>query len=57
MHPSDAETVANPRRIDWRGWIALAWVAWFGLLYGKMILEARGAKIVEIVRLIGIRWD
>jgi len=31
-----------PRSIDWRGWLALAWVAWFGLLYGKMVIERRG---------------
>ena len=33
------------RAIDWRGWIALAWVVWFGILYGKMVLEERGDKI------------
>ena len=31
--------------IDWRGWLALAWVVWFGLLYGKMIVERRGDKV------------
>jgi hypothetical protein len=30
---------------DWRGWLAVAWVVWFGLLYGKTVIEARGAKI------------
>ncbi len=54
----EKERTRVPRnsRIDWRGWITLAWVAWFGLLYGRMILESRGAKIVEMGRLIGIRW-
>ena len=32
---------AIPPRFDWRGWLALAWVAWFGLLYGAMLLERR----------------
>ena len=30
--------------IDWRGWLALAWVVWFGLLYGKTVIESRGAR-------------
>lgn len=30
---------------DWRGWLALAWVVWFGLLYGKTVVEARGSKV------------
>ena len=33
------------RAIDWRAWIALAWVVWFGLLYGKMVIEERGEKL------------
>ena len=36
--------------IDWRGWVALAWVAWFGLLYGKMVVETRGDKLAAFVR-------
>ena len=32
------------KTIDWRGWLALAWVVWFGLLYGKMVVERRGGK-------------
>jgi hypothetical protein len=27
------------RPIDWRGWIILAWVVWFSLLYGKMVVD------------------
>lgn len=30
---------------DWRGWLALAWVVWFGILYGKMVIERRGDKL------------
>ena len=40
----------NRRSIDWRGWIILAWVVWFGLLYGKMVVEQRGGKLKEISR-------
>lgn len=30
---------------DWRAWLALAWVVWFGLLYGKTVIDARGGKV------------
>ncbi len=30
---------------DWRAWLALAWVVWFGLLYGKTVADARGGKL------------
>jgi hypothetical protein len=33
------------RPIDWRGWIILAWVVWFSLLYGKMVVEQRGGML------------
>ena len=39
----DPVPAPSRRPIDWRGWIVLAWVIWFGLLYGKMVVEqARG---------------
>jgi hypothetical protein len=34
---------------DWRGWVVLAWVLWFGLLYGKMVVESRGQRVRELV--------
>ena len=34
---------------DWKGWIVLAWVLWFGLSYGKMVLEQRSEKISNLV--------
>ena len=37
------------RSVDWRGWLILAWVLWFGLLYGKMIVERRGHRLRELV--------
>ncbi len=33
------------KTIDWRAWLALAWVLWFGLLYGRMVIEQRGGKV------------
>jgi hypothetical protein len=28
-------------RIDWRGWLALAWALAFGLRYALMVIESR----------------
>ena len=54
MRPSDATPETNIRpSLDWRGWIILAWVVWFGLLYGKMVVEQRGGKLRDWVRDIG----
>jgi hypothetical protein len=48
MSRSDADPkTADRRPVDWRGWIILAWVVWFGLLYGKMVVEQRGGKLKE----------
>ena len=30
---------------DWRAWLALGWVVYFGLLYGNTVVEARGGKL------------
>ncbi len=42
-----------PQRIDWRGWLALAWVAWFGWLYGRMVLEQRAPGLLAALRSLG----
>lgn len=41
-------------RIDWRGWLALAWAAWFGLLYGAMLLERRAPRLLASLRAVSI---
>jgi hypothetical protein len=33
-------------RIDWRGWIALAWVLWWAWAYALMALPARGPQVL-----------
>ena len=43
MSPSEIE--ASGDRIDWRGWIALAWVVCFGVLYSRTVIETRGGKL------------
>ncbi len=37
------------KTIDWRGWLALAWVVYFGFLYGNMVIERRGGKIRAVI--------
>jgi hypothetical protein len=54
MSRSDADPkTADRRLVDWRGWIILAWVVWFGILYGKMVVEQRGDRFREWVARIG----
>ncbi len=40
-----SEQVEGRTPFDWRGWLTVAWVAYFGFLYGKMVIERRGDKI------------
>ena len=47
MKPSTRERV---RVVDWRSWLALAWAAWFGFLYGEMILEQRAPWLLGAIR-------
>lgn len=47
--PRSDEIRAQVASIDWRGWLALAWVVWFGTLYGKTVIESRGGKIRDAV--------
>ena len=49
----DPVPAPSRRPIDWRGWIVLAWVIWFGLLYGKMVVEQRGGKIRGVLASCG----
>ncbi len=35
--------------IDWRGWLALAWAAWFGCLYVHMVLEERAPGVLRAI--------
>ena len=40
-------------RIDWRGWIALAWVLWWGRAYVLMVIHARSPQILSWLRQMG----
>jgi len=37
-------------RWDWQGWIALAWVLWFGWLYSLMVLETKFPQVLAWLR-------
>ncbi len=37
------------RSIDWRSWLALAWAAWFGVLYARMVLEERAPRVLRAI--------
>ncbi len=45
LRPSSRFTVRdgekNARRIDWRAWIILAWIAWFGTQYAAMMVREK----------------
>lgn len=43
MSRSDVE--ARPA-VDWRGWLSLAWMVGFGLLYAAMILREKAPGLL-----------
>lgn len=47
----DLVTAARPARraIDWRAWLVLAWAAWFGLLYARMVLDERAPAVLPAI--------
>jgi hypothetical protein len=38
------------RRNDWKGWLALAWVLWWGSAYAVTVLEARAPRALVWIR-------
>jgi len=54
-HPDDSRQGESPTAryirpsFDWKGWIVLAWVLWFSLCYGKMVIAQRSDKISGLV--------
>jgi hypothetical protein len=53
-HPAPPSIAHRVRPIDWRGWIALTWASWFGLLYARMILAARAPGLLAALRRLWI---
>jgi hypothetical protein len=37
-------------RLDWRGWIALCWVLWWGWAYGAMAIQAKSPQVLTWLR-------
>ncbi len=53
IRPEVSTTARDGRPpFDWKGWVILAWVLWFGLSYGKMVLARRSDKISDLVALL-----
>ena len=48
--PRSDDRPAPPHLIDWRGWIAVAWAAWFGILYAAMVLRERAPGTWDAAR-------
>ncbi len=49
MAPDDP--APHPRtRIDWRGWLALAWVLFWGWAYTLMVIQARAPQVLTWFR-------
>ena len=36
-----------PRGPDWRGWMAVAWVVFWGAAYSLMVIQARAPRILQ----------
>jgi hypothetical protein len=34
---------------DWKRWLIVAWVVWFGFLYTKMVIKERGGKVQQAI--------
>lgn len=39
----------NWLKIDWKGWLIVAWVLWFGTLYAQMVVRQRGGKFQQVI--------
>ncbi len=38
--------IDNPKSMDWRGWVALAWVLWWGSAYAMMAWHAKAPQVL-----------
>jgi hypothetical protein len=53
MQKSPGFKLPERMRIDWRGWIALAWALWWSWAYALMVFHARSPRILSWLRQIG----
>jgi hypothetical protein len=57
MRLSDEPRPRPARPIDWRGWVLVVWVVWFGLLYARMVIEQRSQRFREMIKVSGTPGD
>ncbi len=50
MAKTDDSNHPDRIRIDWRGWLALAWVLWWGWAYALMVIHARSPLVLSWLR-------
>jgi hypothetical protein len=50
MRPRLGCQLPDRPRLDWRGWIALAWVLWWAWKYALMAVQARSPQVMAWVR-------
>ncbi|CAN5916171.1 hypothetical protein BH23PLA1_BH23PLA1_15770 [soil metagenome] len=55
MRRSDRQPQPPKTGIDWRAWLIVAWVGWFGMQYTSMVLEQRGLAVWD--RLFSTKLD
>ena len=48
--PPQAGPSIDLKRVDWRGWIAVAWVLFWGFSFCGMVVRARGDRIKDWFR-------
>jgi len=53
MPRTDNFKTPDQRPPDWRGWIALLWVLWWGWAYCVMAIEARSPQVLGWLRTFG----
>ncbi len=44
-------------RADWRSWLTLAWAIVFGLLYARMVVEARAPRLLRSIGIAAVSAD
>lgn len=45
--PAGGVESRSPRRVDWRGWIAVAWVVFWGSAYVLTVIQARAPQLLR----------
>jgi hypothetical protein len=53
MRRFEKANVAREWYGPWWRWFVVAWVLWWGVLYGKMVVQRRGGKLHESIGRLG----